>query len=56
MTGEWHTWQLIWYLRAKAGMDHDSSQVNASNIITRVVDKKAFCFMGYRDMGVSMEV
>jgi hypothetical protein len=20
MAGEWHTWQLIWYLRAKAGM------------------------------------
>jgi hypothetical protein len=20
MTGEWHTWQLIWYLRANAGI------------------------------------
>jgi hypothetical protein len=20
MTGVWHTWQLIWYLRANAGM------------------------------------
>jgi len=32
MAGEWHTWQLIWYLRANAGM---AKVLDACNIINK---------------------